>query len=84
MKIVLYLDGSVSSDESALFLRELGVQFEEVDVRTNAGRVRLLKRTQQPYVPAFELKRNHSIGIIVGLNKELLRRELQKKLFKFI
>lgn len=76
MKIVLYRDGSASSEEAALFLYELGVQFEEVDIRTNMNRARLLKRTQQSSVPAFELKRNRSIGIIVGLDRELLKMEL--------
>ena len=77
MKIVLYRDDSAISNEAVSFLRELGVQFEEVDARTKEGYERLLKRTRGNDIPTFELKRSHSIGIIVGLNKELLTRELE-------
>lgn len=76
MKIILYRDGSALSDEAASFLLGLGVQFEEVDARTKEGYERLLKRTCGRGIPAFELKRSHSIGILVGLNRELLEREL--------
>ncbi len=75
MKVVLYRDDSGLSAEAAAFLHKLEIQFEEVDVRTEIGHTRLLKRTQQQFVPAFELKRSHSVGIITGLNKELLMRE---------
>jgi len=61
MKIVLYRDDSVSSEEAVLFLQELGVDFEDVDVRRPAGFERLMRRTQQRNVPAFELKRAHSV-----------------------
>jgi hypothetical protein len=76
MKIVLYRDESSISNEAVSFLLELGVRFDEVDARTKEGYERLVKRTQQYGIPAFELKRNHSIEIIVGLDKGLLRREL--------
>lgn len=73
MKIVFYHDGGT---EAAVFLRELGIQFEEVDVRSNSGLERLRKRTQQSSVPVFELKKSHSIRIIDGSDKQTLIQEL--------
>ncbi len=76
MKIVFYYDNSTVSKDARAFLEWQNVPFEAVDTQNQIGFQRLLERTQQRYVPAFELKRAHSIFIIIGLNKELLEREL--------
>ncbi len=80
MKIVLYCDGSPESLSAKEFLKQNNVQFEEVSVETQDGFQRLAKRTRQTKVPAFELKRSHSICIINGFGEneaELLKRELK-------
>ena len=76
MKLILYSNGSEKSLAARQFLQEYNILFEEVDARSSDGFQRLVNRTQQKQLPAFELKRAHSIQIIVGFDKELLLREI--------
>jgi glutathione S-transferase len=77
MNIVLYRDDSASSEKAVSFLRKLGVDFEDIDVRRPAGFERLIRRTQQSTVPAFELKRARSIMVVARLDEKLLEREIK-------
>ena len=90
MKLVAYLDGSPVSGAAREFLKKHSIEFEEVDATTSEGALRLRKRTQQPRVPAFEMKRSHSIHVVAGfdnfarriLSQELgLDKTIQKTLF---
>ena len=76
MKIVLYSNDSLACEEVREFLKARSLEFEEVNVRTNEGFNRLLKRTQQNTVPAVEFKRSHSVGVIVGRDWGAFEREL--------
>lgn len=76
LKLVLYCDDSLLCREAKRFLNYHSLEFEFVDVRTADGQQRLVKRTQQNRFPAFEIKRSHSVGVVVGLDKNLLVREL--------
>jgi len=76
LKLVLYCDDSPLCKEAKRFLKYHSLEFEFVDVRTAEGNQQLLKRTQQNRFPAFEVKRSHSVGVVVGLYKNLLVKEL--------
>lgn len=76
LKLVLYCDDSLSCKEAKRFLNYHSLEFEFVDVRTVEGNQRLLKRTQQNRFPAFEVKRSHSVSVVVGFDRNLLVREL--------
>ena len=80
MKLVLYVDGSELCAKAKDFLRSQSLEFEEVDVRTPEGRSRLLKRTQQQSVPALEIIRAHSVGVLAEFEEEFWRINLQAML----
>ena len=77
MKLVLYRDGSQTSNAVKAFLENRGLDFEEVDVGTTEGWQRLVNRTRQKTVPALEIKRSHGVQIVVGFNEQLLIKELR-------
>ena len=68
MKFVFYRDDSASSKAAKAFLVKLGVEFEEVSVSVPEGSIRLRKRTQQSRVPAFEIKKSHSVHVVAGFD----------------
>lgn len=76
MKIVLYCDNSPESAAAKNFLISHSLPFKEVDASSSEGAQRLRRRTQQSYVPAFELKRAHSVFVVVGFNKKVLEQTL--------
>ena len=77
MKLVLYTDGSQEAAAARLFLESHALEFEEVDVRTQECFDRLVKRTQQKRAPALEIKRSHSVGVIVGFDEKRFSTELR-------
>ena len=82
MKLVLYRDDLVSSQAAKAFLVKHGVEFEEVNVSTPEGVIRLRKRTQQNRVPAFEIKKSHSVHVVTGFDdfsRNVLTEELKLK-----
>lgn len=68
MKIVLYADGSASSKAARAFLEKHGIEFEHVNATTPEGAFRLRRRTQQNRLPAFEMKKSHSVHVVAGFN----------------
>jgi len=77
MKLVLYADDSELSGKARDFLKNEQFVFEEVDVRQPAGASRLLKRTQQQGVPALEIARSHSVGVLTDFDEEYWRGQLR-------
>ncbi len=79
MKVRVYFDNSDYSVAAKKFLQENNILFEGIDAKTKEGFQKLIKHTQQNRVPAFELVCSHSKSVIVGLDFELLKRELEIK-----
>ncbi len=77
MKLVLYADDSPLSFRARAFLKSQSLMFEEVDAKTPDGAARLLKRTRQSSVPALEIIRAHSLGVLAEFDEELWRVNLQ-------
>ncbi len=75
MKLVLYADNSSLSSKAREFLKN-HFEFEEVDADSSEGRARLRKRTQQSLVPALEIRRSHSVGVLTDFDEERWEREL--------
>ncbi|MCX6770974.1 MAG: hypothetical protein NTX79_02875 [Candidatus Micrarchaeota archaeon] len=80
MKLVLYVDGSEVSGKARSFLKAEQFMFEEVNVKTPAGASRLLKRTYQQGVPALEIARSHSVGVLTDFDEEHWRNHLRSLL----
>jgi hypothetical protein len=80
MKLVLYSDSSELCGQARDFLRGERLEFEEVDVKTPVGASRLLKRTRQRSVPALEIIRSHSIGVLADFDEEFWRSHLRQLL----
>ena len=77
MKLVLYADDSQETAAVKLFLENHGLEFEEVDVSTQEGFGRLVKRTEQERAPGLEIKRLHGVGVIVGFDEKRFSTELR-------
>lgn len=68
MKLVVYTNNSPSSNAAREFLRKHQLEFEEVNATTPQGAYRLQRRTQQNRLPAFEIKKSHSVHVVAGFN----------------
>ncbi len=80
MKLVLYVDGSELSGKAKDFLKSEQFIFEEVNTTTPAGASQLLKRTYQQGVPALEIVRSHSVGVLTDFDEEHWRNHLHSLL----
>lgn len=62
------------------FFRENKIKFEEVDVnKDRKAAMEMIKKSGQTGVPVIEIRKNHSVEIIIGFNEKRLREALNIK-----
>ena len=62
------------------FLKQRKIPFISVNVADNSKAAReMFKKTGQTGVPVIEIKKSHSIGIIVGYDEDALKKALKIK-----
>ena len=77
-KIVIYTTKICPwCDKVKEFLKEHKIEFEEIDVSKNKrAAVEMIKKSGQTGVPVIEIKKAHSVGMIIGFDEERLRHVL--------
>ena len=78
MKIKVYSTSQCPYCVSAKdFLKKYNIQFEEVDVgKDHKAAMEMIKVSGQTGVPVIEIKKSHSVGIIIGFAEEELKKAL--------
>ena len=81
MKIKIYsMSNCLKCQQLKEFLKEENIQFEDVNISDNErAKQEMIYKSKQNSAPVIEIRKSHSVGILVGFDKEILKQTLNIK-----